>query len=69
MAEGTLLNTRNQPVLPEDAADFFEEYFNIIDVDPAGGDFRKYFPNEGIRFYSMHGFLITLKLTTMHRKR
>ena len=50
MTEGTSLSTGNEPVLPEDAADFFEEYFKILSVDPAGFDFRKYFPNEGIRF-------------------
>lgn len=50
MAEGTLLSAGNQPVLPEDAAEFFEEYFKILDVDPTGFDFRKYFRNEGIRF-------------------
>lgn len=46
MAEGTLLSAGNQPVLPEDAAEFFEEYFKILDVDPTGFDFRKYFPRR-----------------------
>ncbi|WP_241622665.1 DUF1493 family protein [Rosenbergiella australiborealis] len=50
MAEGKSLSTVNTPVLPEDAADFFEEYFNTLGIDPVGFNFRKYFLNEGIRF-------------------
>ncbi|WP_214221118.1 DUF1493 family protein [Rosenbergiella nectarea] len=50
MAEGNSLSTGNEPVLPEDAASFFEEYFNKLGIDPINFNFRKYFPNEGIRF-------------------
>ena len=50
MAEEKSLSTGNAPVLPEDAADFFEEYFNTLGIDSGGFNFRKYFPNEGIRF-------------------
>lgn len=50
MTEGTSLSTGNEPVLPEDATAFFEEYFDTLAVDPAGFNFQKYFPNEGIRF-------------------
>jgi len=44
--DGKSLSTGNEPALPEDAADFFEEYFKILDVDPTGFDFRKYFPRR-----------------------
>lgn len=50
MAEENSLNTGNNPVLPEDAAIFFEEYINLLEVEPNGFNFQKYFPNEGIRF-------------------
>lgn len=51
MAVGNSLNTGNNPVLPEDAAIFLEEYFNVLNVEPNGFNFQKYFPNEGIRFF------------------
>lgn len=50
MPEEASLSTGNEVVLPEDATQFFEEYFEALGVDAAGFDFRKYFPNEGIRF-------------------
>ncbi len=50
MPEGASLSTGNEPVLPEDATDFFAEYFQCFGIDLAGFDFRKYFPNEGLRF-------------------
>ncbi|MCL9669383.1 DUF1493 family protein [Rosenbergiella epipactidis] len=50
MAGENSLSTGNNPVLPEDAAIFLEEYFNMLGVEPNGFTFQKYFPNEGIRF-------------------
>lgn len=50
MPEEASLSTGNEPVLPEDATGFFEEYFQTFGGDFAGFDFRKYFPNEGVRF-------------------
>lgn len=50
MSEETSLSTGDEPVLPEDASEFFEEYFETLNIDSSGFDFRKYFPNEGIRF-------------------
>ncbi|ASD51165.1 hypothetical protein EtG_23 [Erwinia phage EtG] len=49
MSEETSLSTGAEPVLPEDASDFFEEYFESLNIDSSGFNFRKYFPNEGIR--------------------
>ena len=50
MPEGASLSTGNEPVLPEDASDFFEEYFQTFGIDNARFDFRKYFPNQGVPF-------------------
>lgn len=50
MPEEASLSTGDEGVLPEDASDFFEEYFETFRVDSAGFNFRKYFPNEGLRF-------------------
>lgn len=50
MSEESSLNTGNEPVLPEEACDFLKEYFETLNVDSSGFDFRKYFPNEGLRF-------------------
>ncbi|WP_105633419.1 DUF1493 family protein [Cronobacter dublinensis] len=44
------LSTGNKSVLPEDAADFLEEYISTLNVDMSGFCFNRYFPNEGIRF-------------------
>ncbi len=50
MQEEDSLSTGAESVLPEDASDFFDEYFTLLNIDPSGFNFRKYFPNEGIRF-------------------
>lgn len=50
MPEGASLSTGKDPVLPEDASDFFEEYFEAFGIDVAKFDFRKYFPNQGVPF-------------------
>lgn len=50
MADDASLNTGRKSVLPEDARDFLEEYSDILHVDMAHFDFRKYFPNTGIWF-------------------
>lgn len=50
MKEETSLSTGDEPVLPEDASDFFDEYFETFGIEYSGFNFRKYFPNEGIRF-------------------
>ncbi|WP_241609112.1 DUF1493 family protein [Rosenbergiella australiborealis] len=50
MSEEASLSTGHEVVLPEDAIDFFKEYFETLGIDSTGFNFRKYFPNEGIRF-------------------
>ncbi|UYK98605.1 DUF1493 family protein [Pantoea sp. JZ29] len=50
MTDDVSLSTGNQSVLPEEAMDFFEEYAGKFGVDMTHFVFRKYFPNEGIRF-------------------
>lgn len=50
MSENASLSTGDETVLPEDAIEFFEEYFETLRVDPEGFNFRRYFPNEGLRF-------------------
>lgn len=50
MSDDTSLSSGKNGVLPEDASDFLEEYAESLHVDMAAFDFRKYFPNEGIRF-------------------
>ncbi|AWQ17485.1 DUF1493 domain-containing protein [Pantoea ananatis] len=50
MADDVSLSTGNQMVLPEEAADFIEEYAEKFGVDMTHFEFRKYFPNEGVRF-------------------
>ncbi|MEW6483873.1 MAG: DUF1493 family protein [Pseudomonadota bacterium] len=50
MQEDASLSTGKESVLPEEALDFFDEYFESLNIDSSGFNFRKYFPNEGIRF-------------------
>ncbi|MCX8962697.1 DUF1493 family protein [Erwinia psidii] len=50
MSDDTSLSTGKNCVLPEDASDFLEEYAESLQVNMAVFDFRKYFPNEGVRF-------------------
>lgn len=50
MQEEASLSTGKEPVLPEEALDFLDEYFESLSIDPSGFDFRRYFPNEGIWF-------------------
>ncbi|EPO1792754.1 DUF1493 family protein [Cronobacter turicensis] len=50
MADEDSLNTGHYGVLPEDAEEFFKEYFSEFNVDYSSFDFRKYFPREGIFF-------------------
>ncbi|QKJ87882.1 hypothetical protein PMPD1_2947 [Paramixta manurensis] len=38
------------PFLPEDAWDFFEKYFDTLNIDSANFNFRRYYPNSGVRF-------------------
>lgn len=50
MADEDSLNTGHYGVLPEDAEEFFKEYFAEFNVNYSSFDFRKYFPREGIFF-------------------
>lgn len=50
MADDVSLSTGKELVLPEDAYDFMVEYAEKLGVDLTHFEFRKYFPNEGIRF-------------------
>ncbi|EOL9070187.1 DUF1493 family protein [Cronobacter turicensis] len=50
MADEDSLNTGQDGVLPEDAEEFFEEYFAEFNVNYCSFDFRKYFSREGIFF-------------------
>ncbi|UEG17791.1 DUF1493 family protein [Pantoea ananatis] len=50
MADEVSLSTGKELVLPEDAYDFMVEYAGTFGVDMTHFEFRKYFPNEGIRF-------------------
>ncbi|MGP3594294.1 DUF1493 family protein [Vagococcus sp. WN89Y] len=50
MPDDASISTGKQSVLPEDAADFLEEYAEKLNVDMSGFSFNQYFPNEGIRF-------------------
>lgn len=50
MPDDASLSTGENGVLPEEAGDFFEEYADSLQVDMTDFDFRKYFPNEGVRF-------------------
>ncbi|EOV9569286.1 DUF1493 family protein [Cronobacter turicensis] len=50
MADEDSLSTGQDGVLPEDAEEFFEEYFAEFNVNYCSFDFRKYFPREGIFF-------------------
>ncbi|MGX9275787.1 DUF1493 family protein [Pantoea ananatis] len=50
MADDVSLSTGKELVLPEDAYDFMVEYAEKFGVDLTHFEFRKYFPNEGIRF-------------------
>lgn len=50
MPDDASLNTGKEVVLPEDALDFLEEYFEKLKVDIASFEFRRYFPNEGVGF-------------------
>lgn len=44
------LSSGKNSILPEEAGDFLVEYADSFRVDMTGFDFRKYFPNEGVRF-------------------
>lgn len=50
MTDNASLSTGKEVVLPEDAYDFMVEYAEKFDIDLTHFEFRKYFPNEGIRF-------------------
>lgn len=50
MADEDSLSTGKKSVLPEDASGFLEEYAESLNVDMSNFNFRRYFPNEGIRF-------------------
>jgi len=50
MADETSISTGNKSVLPEDAAEFLEEYRETLGVDMSGFNFNRCFPNAGIRF-------------------
>ncbi|PWC09533.1 DUF1493 family protein [Brenneria corticis] len=50
MPDEASLSTGKKCVLPEDATDFLQEYAEKLHVDMTGFNFRRYFPNEGIRF-------------------
>lgn len=50
MPDDASLSTGQRGVLPEDAYDFIMEYSKSLNVDMTSFDFRKYFPNEGVRF-------------------
>lgn len=50
MPDDASLSTGDTVVLPEEAFDFFEEYFETLNINPTGFNFRAYFPREGIRF-------------------
>jgi len=67
--DGKSLSTGNEPVLPEDAADFFLKSTSKYLTSILPGSISE---NTSLMrvfvFYPIHGFLITLKLTTMHRK-
>lgn len=50
MDDNCSLSTGRDCVLPEDASDFFKEYFSELNIDSDNFKFNKYFPNEGIWF-------------------
>ncbi|WP_347449306.1 DUF1493 family protein [Pantoea stewartii] len=50
ISDDVSLSRGNQIVLPEEAADFIEEYVEKFCVDMTHFEFRKYFPNKDIRF-------------------
>lgn len=50
MSDDVSLSTGNQMVLPEEAADFIEEYAEKFGVDLTHFEFRRYFPRGGIPF-------------------
>lgn len=50
MSDDASLSTGNQMVLPEEAADFIEEYAVKFGVDMTNFEFRRYFPRGGIPF-------------------
>ncbi|WP_241609107.1 hypothetical protein [Rosenbergiella australiborealis] len=52
MPKGNSLDMGNDPALPEDAEDFFKDYYNMLSVEPVRFYFRKDFP-KGIIFYRM----------------
>ncbi|CAI2509567.1 Protein of uncharacterised function (DUF1493) [Serratia ficaria] len=60
------LSTGSQPVDPEDAMDFLQEYFDKFHVKADGFDFRKYFPNTGILF--LPNIILPKYLKTDHHK-
>lgn len=50
MPEDASINSGEYAILPEEAYDFLQEYFSVFNIDTTGFEFRRYFPNEGIRF-------------------
>jgi hypothetical protein len=50
MPDDASLTTGKECVLPEDASEFIEEYADVLSVDMSVFSFRRYFPNDGIRF-------------------
>ncbi|WP_200286725.1 DUF1493 family protein [Pantoea ananatis] len=50
MSDDVSLSTGNQLALPEEAADFIEEYTEKFGVDMTTFEFRRYFSRGGIPF-------------------
>ncbi|MFD1803931.1 DUF1493 family protein [Mixta tenebrionis] len=50
MTDDTSLSTGDRPVLPEEAADFLNEYAAALNVDMTHFHFNRYFPREGVPF-------------------
>lgn len=66
MPDEASLSTGNKSILPEEASDFLEEYSVQLSVDMTTFDFRRYFPNEGIRF--LPNAILPKYLRTDHHK-
>ncbi|WP_425281017.1 DUF1493 family protein [Mixta intestinalis] len=52
MTDDTSLSTGDRPVLPEEAADFLNEYAAALNVDMTHFHFNRYFPREGVPYRS-----------------
>ncbi|EXU74420.1 DUF1493 family protein [Erwinia mallotivora] len=66
MPDDASLSTGKNGVLPEEANDFFEEYAESLHVDMSAFYFRKYFPNEGVRF--LPGAILPKYMQTDHHQ-